>query len=117
MAFKEIIKKLRVEKDLTQDELAKVLNVKRSTVSGYESGRNEPSYEILQKLSDYFDVTVDFLLGKTEVKKAETGKNAISPAYFRLAKYAEERGISPEDVEDIIHLLEKAKKRDRDAGR
>jgi len=61
--FKERLKELRIEKSLEQKELAAILHVSKSTVSAWEVGRNQPSYEVLGDIAAFFDVTVDYLLG------------------------------------------------------
>ncbi len=68
MKFGEILKKLRNEKNMTQEDLAQVLNFKRSTVAGYETDDREPDFKTLIKISDYFNVSVDYLLGTTQIK-------------------------------------------------
>ncbi|SNY19209.1 DNA-binding transcriptional regulator, XRE-family HTH domain [Orenia metallireducens] len=60
----EKLKKLRKEKEITQAELAEVLDVSTSMVGMYETNSRNPSYEILIKIADYFDVSVDYLLGR-----------------------------------------------------
>ncbi len=56
------LKKFRFEKGLTQDELARRINVSRQTVSSWETGRNEPDIESLQLLAGVLDVTVEELI-------------------------------------------------------
>lgn len=58
----EKIKTLRVSRNMTQSELAKRLNVTKSTVSSYENDSRQPSYEVLIKISSLFNVTIDSLL-------------------------------------------------------
>jgi len=58
-----IVKKLREEKNLTQDDLANILGISRQMVSAIERGAN-PSVELLNKLADYFGVSTDSLLGR-----------------------------------------------------
>lgn len=61
------IKQLMALEHLTQTQLAKCLNVGQSTISEWLSGKNEPSIESLWKLADYFDVSIDFLVGRKEI--------------------------------------------------
>ena len=61
--FNERLKELREEKCLYQADLAKILNVSKSTISGWEIGRNQPSYDMLIDIARYFDVSIDYLLG------------------------------------------------------
>ncbi|MDF2839941.1 MAG: transcriptional regulator, family [Clostridia bacterium] len=63
--FTSRLKDLRSENKLTQKELAENLNLTHSTISKYERGDLEPSNDVLLSISDFFDVSVDFLLGKT----------------------------------------------------
>jgi len=60
--FGNKIKSLRQDNDLTQEELAKKLNITRSALSNYESGIREPDYSLLIRIADYFNVPVDYLL-------------------------------------------------------
>lgn len=69
------LKKLRKANGLTLKELAKDLNYKGffekindGTLSRYENGRREPKFKVVVKLADYFDVSVDYLIGKEPMK-------------------------------------------------
>ena len=57
------LKELRQQKGLTQPELAKRLNISVSSIGMYETDAREPSDEIKTKIADFFNVTVDYLLG------------------------------------------------------
>ncbi|MEG1559372.1 MAG: helix-turn-helix transcriptional regulator [Clostridia bacterium] len=62
---------LRKERDMTQANLAKAVNMKRSTVSGYEIEGKEPRQETLCSLAQYFGVTTDYLLGLSDSRTHE----------------------------------------------
>lgn len=64
MNFGQILKQLRITKGLTQNELAKILDVSKSNISKYEAGSVEPNMSVLIRISEYFEVSVDCLLGK-----------------------------------------------------
>ena len=64
MNFSENLKSLRKTNKIDQKELAKVINVSAKTVSHWETGYTEPSISQLILLANYFDVTVDELIGK-----------------------------------------------------
>jgi transcriptional regulator with XRE-family HTH domain len=66
------IKILREERGLSQKQLADKLNISRPAVTKYERDEREPNYDILLKLADYFGVSTDFLLGKTNEKDKNT---------------------------------------------
>ena len=60
------LRELRENKNGTQRELAKYLNITRSAYSGYELGTRQMNYETLFLLADYFSVSIDYLLGRYE---------------------------------------------------
>ncbi len=61
--FCERLKELRAVNNMTQQDLAKAVNVCKSAVSAWEIGRNQPSYDILMDIAKFFDVSVDYLIG------------------------------------------------------
>ena len=63
----ERIKQLRVDKDLSQKELAEILNVTRSAYSNYENGIRDVPVEILARLADFYGTSVDYIIGRTDV--------------------------------------------------
>lgn len=62
------LKSLRKSNNLTQAELGRILGVGKTTISMYETGNSTPSDEIKFKISEYFNVSLDYLLGKTDVR-------------------------------------------------
>ena len=64
--FKDVFKELRQSRDLTQTELAKQLKISRSTVGMYEAGNRVPHREDLENIADFFNVDIDYLLGRTD---------------------------------------------------
>ena len=58
------LKTIRKERNMRQEDIARYLNVKQATYSGYESGKYEPTIETLCKLADYYKVSIDFLIGR-----------------------------------------------------
>lgn len=63
--FKKNLYKLRKEKGLKQSELADILQVNSTTISDYERGKSAPDFDLIVKISEYFRVSVDFLLKNT----------------------------------------------------
>lgn len=57
---------LRKKHNLNQDEVAKILGVARTTYSMYEQGNRQMDYELMVKLADYYKVTVDYILERTD---------------------------------------------------
>ena len=68
MLFKDRIRQLRKENNLTQTQLANVLNYGCTAISNYESGKNQPSISDLIKIADFFNVSLDYLLGTSDIK-------------------------------------------------
>ena len=66
MGFKERLKELRIERGISQQELGKLVNTSKMAVSHWESGHSEPSISQLIILSDFFEVSVDYLIGKID---------------------------------------------------
>lgn len=66
--FGENLKMLRKENRLTLDDLKNIVNTTKATLSRYENGKREPKAEFVEKVADYFNVSTDFILGKTDVR-------------------------------------------------
>lgn len=94
------IKELRKQAALTQEKLAKMLSVTQANLSGWELDKWQPDQEALNKLADYFNVSVDYLLGR-ESSKASQSRGVKIPVYGEIAA-----GIPIEAIEDIIDFEE-----------
>lgn len=95
----ERIKELRKENEITQEELAKNIDVSTSMVGMYETNARKPSYEVLIKIAKYFGVSTDYLLNTEEKLDAainslnkinHMAKNALAPRH---------KGISKNDID------------------
>lgn len=64
ITFSKNLRKLRLKKDMTQEEVANILHIERSTYSCYENGKTEPSLHSLKKLAVLFNTDVDSLISK-----------------------------------------------------
>lgn len=67
--FTQRLKALRVAKGITQQEIANLFNVTRPCICYWETGKRVPDYQTLIALGDFYDVSVDYLLGCTDTKK------------------------------------------------
>ncbi|AAM25290.1 transcriptional regulator with XRE-family HTH domain [Caldanaerobacter subterraneus subsp. tengcongensis MB4] len=65
----ERIKQLRLEHGMTQEEFGKLFGVTKYSISLYESNKTSPSDEIKKKIAEYFNVSMDWLMGLTDVRK------------------------------------------------
>lgn len=113
--FHERFKQLREEKGYSQQMLADKLSISRSTVGMYESGAREPNFELLEEIADFFNVDMDYLIGKSTIKRKipvlqKDGIQKESPALT-----AEEKEFlnlyetaSPEAREFVISTLKRS---------
>jgi transcriptional regulator with XRE-family HTH domain len=67
--FKERLIKLREERNLKQKEFAEAVKIHNRNINRYELGLREPDFDILVQIADFFDVSTDYLLGRTENRK------------------------------------------------
>lgn len=65
MKFSRRLKKLRMKKHLSQDKLSKKFKISPSTLSQYENEKRIPDLETILKIADYFEVSLDYLVGRT----------------------------------------------------
>ena len=81
------LKKLRKEKNLTQEQLAEQLNVSGRTVSRWETGSNRPDISILVELAEFYDVSIPEIIDGE--RKSETMKEEVKETALKLSDYAE----------------------------
>lgn len=115
MSFGNRLKLLREEKLLSREELSDKFNLSYSTISKYETDIRFPDQATLKMIADYFDVSTDYLLGRTTIKDGVIiDKNNI-PEELRnidvdhlvVAKYAQDKSIDAETLKEIIDAISK----------
>lgn len=94
----ERIKQLREDKEITQKELAKIIHVSEDSVSLYERGLVHPSIQILIELANFFGVSIEYLLGMTDIK--------IPPEQIQQ-KLVTRSGVIP--IDNLFHLTDEEK--------
>ncbi len=122
--LKERLVKLRTNKGLSQYELARILNLSRGQISNYELGSRQPDYETLSKIADFFDVSTDYLLDRTDDPSPkddvhqhvndndaleyldELHKRPEMKTLFQVGRKA-----TKEDIETAITIIEALKKK------
>ena len=102
----EILLTLRKEKGVTQKDLAEYLQISRQAYANYEAGNRSPDFETLIKLSEYFEVTVDYLLGKDTKPQKEkpVEDDGLSPNRRKLIDFA--RSVPEEKVEQVYSVIQ-----------
>jgi len=133
MGYGDRFKNLRESRKLSQQQLADALNINRSTYARYELGQTQPDFETLEKMASFYDVSVDYLLGRkssehkadpnddydslAEIKKILQEYNVESFGMFDINEW---KNLSREDVEEIRRHFEwvahKARERNEDNG-
>ncbi len=63
--FSERLRELRLKQGLTMEQLGNLVDSTRGTISNFENGNKKPSLDMLIKLADYFNVSIDYLVGRT----------------------------------------------------
>lgn len=107
------LKILRSEKKITQEELGKVVNVTKVSISGYENGNRTPDTETLQKLADFFNVSTDYLLGRSDEPRPLPNKETEDAEFEAFANnptlqkwYKELPQSKEEDLEKLRKMWE-----------
>ncbi|WP_129721393.1 helix-turn-helix domain-containing protein [Xylanivirga thermophila] len=107
------LKQLRENAGLTQDELAKKLNLTQSTIAYYESGRKMPTLENAIIIAKLFDISFDYLLGLSNDRKTIKQSKEITSTTDKLSE--EKHNLSPENQEEVKKYIELLKLREKDS--
>lgn len=99
MPFKDMLKSLREERGLSQDELARLTQLSKSTISMYENGNREPKFETLEVIADFFNVDMNTLLDKKQPIMALTQQEET-----HIKKYRQLDADGKEEIDDIIDV-------------
>ena len=108
MKFRNRLKELREENKMLQKEVAEKIGVSRYAIVGYETGKREPNFEKLIKLSELFECSTDYLLGISNYR-------IIKPQghdFLAVIDRAEKDKVTSDDINDIIDLVKKLRKED-----
>ena len=100
MDLPKVLKELRTSKALTRQQFSAILNLKERTYLKYETGEARPTYETLCAIADYYGVSLDYLLGRTEIKE---------PAFIDILTALgidDSYRLSPEEFGEAFDALE-----------
>lgn len=95
--FQKRLKELREKKKINQSELAEKLGVSRGAISYYENGDRVPDIEFLYKAADFFDVSADYLIGRSNAKKPE------------YQQFSDQTGFDPATIDRLLDFAEYGK--------
>lgn len=108
--FAQRLKELRSEKGVVQKDVANFLNITTSAYGFYEQGKRVPDTDIMIKLSNYFNVSLDYLLGKTDIRNYTDDPN-ITIALHSDTDYDE---LPKEAKDEINNFIEYVKQKYKD---
>lgn len=91
----ERLKNLREEQGLTQSQLAEKLDIAVSSISQYESGDRVPSDDMKIKLAKFFDVSLDFLMGISEIRNPYV--------FFTLSEYF--NSLNEDEIKEVLRYI------------
>ena len=97
------LRKLREERGITQLKLATDLNLVKSTICQYEKGNRDLGITMLIKLSDYFNVSIDYLVGRTEERKIINTAEEYTAQEKQLVKAY--RKVEPRTQKKLLELV------------
>lgn len=100
------IKMLREEFNFTQQDLANKLECSKSVIGLYESETRKPSMEVLLKLSEIFDCSIDYILGKSDIRNPEE----LNKVQFANTGGIDTSGLDEEDLEELQRQIDYIKK-------
>lgn len=97
------IRELRLKNKISQSQLAKVLNITQQAVSAYEQGIREPDSSTIRTIAEYFDVSTDYLLGKTNTANRSNTENEGRACHsIDISDLPE---VAKKQVEEYVELL------------
>lgn len=105
------LKGLREGLNISQQTFASKLGVSQSTVGMWESGKREPNFTTIEKIADYFNVTTDYLLGRTDDKNQKPGEENITFDDFTYAMHNETQNLTDDDKQMLIDMARMLKNR------
>ncbi|MGP4041934.1 helix-turn-helix domain-containing protein [Gracilibacillus sp. D59] len=100
------LKKLRENKDLLQKQVADKLGIKANTLSGYENGTRSPDPKLLRELAEFYNVTTDYLLGRTDDPDSSQNSNKPNRAFHNFDDITEQE---IEYLEEQLRIFRKLK--------
>ena len=109
------LKELRIEKGNLQSDIAKIINKSERTVGFYESGDRDMGTDTLAKLADYFNVSIDYLLGKSDIRNPETDidKDKLKIG-LDMANYKPITDTQKKQIEDFARFVLKDNLKNKD---
>lgn len=107
------LRELRLEKGLLQSDIAKIINKSERTVGFYETGDRDMGTETLGILSNFFEVTIDYLLGKSDERNPkETDPLGLAKIGFNMKDYNPPSETQRQQIKVLLEVVLKDNKKD-----
>ncbi|MEA1883292.1 MAG: LexA family transcriptional regulator [Thermotogota bacterium] len=102
MSIQNLLKELREKRGINQNELAKMLGLNMSTISAYERGIRKPSKKVLIKLSNLFEISLEYLLRVSEELDPTQTTERENEEIFQIRNYLKRKGIDAENAFEYL---------------
>lgn len=115
----ERIKQLREERGMTQQMLADKIGMSKSTIAKYENNQLHPSLDVIVKIAEHFDASLDYITGRSKIRSKDPHWYSKLPPelqrfaeeqkleYLEISLMAEEKGWTKEAIEEVMEVVEK----------
>lgn len=97
------LKNLREDSQLNQSDIAKKLNISTAAYSYYENEKRDMPTNVLKQLSEFFNCSIDYLLGKTDIRNIEQE--------FNFTYHKETEGLSEDEIKEALEFYKMVKNR------
>ena len=97
------LKEIRNQLNIPQKDVCASLRIPQNTYSQYENGKREPDSDTLSRIADFFDVTVDYLLGRTDEPNPINLDKELEGVRFAL--YSESEELTDEDKQAVLDFV------------
>lgn len=107
---------LRTENGESLEKIAKYLNVTIQTISNYETEKRDMTPDTILKLAEYFGVSTDYLLGKSDIRNPEKAKEdplGLAKIGFSMDKYTPPTDAQREQIKGLLEVILKDNKKDK----
>lgn len=113
MAFKDVFDRLIFEKKITKTEIAQELGIHKQSITNYLAGKGTPDYDMLVKIADYFNVSVDYLLGRAKPypTNEDTLAHLAEPSVEYTTKSRAKQEVYEPGMEGLMKVIDSQNKR------
>ena len=118
MNFEDVLKELRTKRKISQAKLADDLNLSPGLIGMYENGTRKPSYENLEAIADYFNVSLDYLTGKDDKSiyyldpEVAEMANALKNNPGQRVLFDAAKDLPPEDMLKVLDFISQQNKKE-----